>query len=115
MDNTIEIITGEATESHARLTIRLRNSEERDAKIAGKLIGPHCLNSRTLPATYPVRPIESETGTLAEVLVTEPCYWTPELPFLYQLDLEIHGHQGTIREVSGSCALRRSKHNGSDP
>lgn len=82
----------EATESSVRVT--LVASGDVDLNGAWELYGPRCEYSRTLASTFRNR--ASSDGSV-EFLVTEPCYWSPAMPFLYELrrtgelgDGEIH-------------------------
>jgi hypothetical protein len=49
------------------------------------IYGPKCAYARTLPTTF--SPTHRGPGQ-AEFLVQDPCYWTPALPFLYELIVE---------------------------
>jgi hypothetical protein len=82
----------EATESSVRVT--LVASGDVDLSGAWELYGPRCEYGRTLASTFRNR-VTSEGSV--EFLVTEPCYWSPTMPFLYELrrtgelgDGEIH-------------------------
>ena len=70
----------DATESSARVTLAANTG----ANLSGdwELYGPHCEYARTLASTFRGR--VTNQGNL-EFLVTEPCYWSPELPFLYDV------------------------------
>jgi hypothetical protein len=43
---------------------------------------------------YPIRSLNEA----AEVLITEPCYWTADLPFLYDLQMKLQ-HDGAAVEI----------------
>ena len=82
----------EATESSVRVT--LVASGDVDLSGAWELYGPRCEYGRTLASTFRNR--ATSDGSV-EFLVTEPCYWSPTMPFLYELrrtgelsDGEIH-------------------------
>lgn len=82
----------EATESSVRVT--LVASGDVDLRGAWELYGPRCEYGRTLASTFRNR--ATSDGSV-EFLVTEPCYWSPTMPFLYELrrtgelgDGEIH-------------------------
>jgi hypothetical protein len=61
-----------------------------DAVITGTLKGPECRRAITLPVTGKFLTLPADASRLdsivARVVLTEPSYWTPELPSLYQLD-----------------------------
>ncbi|MCH2114457.1 MAG: hypothetical protein MK171_06055 [Pirellulales bacterium] len=77
--------------------------------IEGRLRGPYCKWARTLPAEYVVKPHAEcpSRGGLAQVLVLEPCYWTPHLPFQYELQLSLHDSRGNARELAATVGLRQ--------
>ena len=68
----------DATESSVRVT--LAASGDVDLRGEWELYGPRCEYGRTLASTFRGR--ATEAGGL-EFLVTEPCYWSPTMPFLY--------------------------------
>jgi hypothetical protein len=70
----------DATESSVRVT--LAASGDVDLRGEWELYGPRCEYARTLASTFRGR--ATEAGGL-EFLVTEPCYWSPTMPFLYEL------------------------------
>jgi hypothetical protein len=85
-------ITADFAPQKCELTLRLhpefaqRATAPASLKWSGKLRGPFCLRSQTLAANYPVRPIEDSA---ASVIVPDCCYWTSDLPFTYDLDIEL--------------------------
>lgn len=70
----------EATESSVRVT--LVASGDVDLSGAWELYGPRCEYGRTLASTFRNR---ATSDSSVEFLVTEPCYWSPTMPFLYEL------------------------------
>jgi hypothetical protein len=70
----------EATEASVRVT--LVASGDVDLSGAWELYGPRCEYGRTLASTFRNR--TTSDGSV-EFLVTEPCYWSPAMPFLYEL------------------------------
>lgn len=58
-------------------------------EMRGTLDGPYCTAARTLPTQFALRTgIDSTAHAFALAQVTDPCFWTPALPFLYRLDIE---------------------------
>jgi hypothetical protein len=73
----------------ARVTLR-PDDDSSIASINGFVRGPLCAYSKTLTADYALRPVDKPTFThILEALVLDPCYWTPLLPFLYDLNLAV--------------------------
>jgi hypothetical protein len=67
--------------------------------LSGEVYGPKCEFARTLPTKYPV------TGS--KILIPEPCYWTPQLPFLYELELRWQDAEGGDHSFKRLVGLRR--------
>lgn len=108
MDQLVEIFVGQATALQAHLYIRTcRAAIDGVLGIAGTLTGPKSRHSRTLQANYSVRKMGAGTDRLAEVMVTDPCFWTPEQPFLYRLDLEIRDRDHAVHRFARLVGIRR--------
>jgi hypothetical protein len=69
--------------------------------LRGTIRGPHCLYSTTLQTTADFKDAGPGETLLAKALVVDPCYWTPELPFLYDVEVEL------LREGKVTARARR--------
>lgn len=96
------------TESAAELRIEPMNDEV--TAVAGTLYGPLCKYAKTLPSQFSLQDI----GGAATVLVIDPCYWTPALPFLYQLLLEVRDRKDQVHRQEMHIGLRRWQMRGRD-
>jgi hypothetical protein len=109
----LEIFTGSANPAEARVYAQAAlEKSHRDAmknfQITGHLIGPQCEFAHTLPARIPFLPRSSNQTLLAEAVVPDPCFWTPELPFLYQAVLQVSDNQTSARmEENKIVGIRR--------
>jgi hypothetical protein len=111
----LDVFSGAASTAEARIYAWL-NLGERAApqlsatKISGQLIGPVCEFSQTLPAKHRFIEIgqgaEPQRATLVQAIVPDPCFWTPELPFLYRAELQLHCG-GDVVDVSRTVGIRR--------
>ncbi len=84
------IFVGDANDAEARVYAMLpRTGLPEDARLSGELAGPYCRYSQTLPAR--IRFLDRGPGAtlLAEAIVPDPCFWTPDLPFMYSAELRI--------------------------
>jgi hypothetical protein len=82
------LFAGDSSDALARVYAVLpRAGLPEGAQLEGELVGPYCRSSQTLPAR--IRFIDRGPGPslLAEAIVPDPCFWTPELPFLYKVEL----------------------------
>jgi hypothetical protein len=82
----LQVFFGATSSTTARLYARMPHPIA-NVQFAGRVIGPYCRHSRTLPASIPLVVLPGET-LLAEVVVPDPCFWTPDLPMLYRFDIE---------------------------
>jgi hypothetical protein len=81
------------------------------AVITGSLKGPECRRAITLPVTATFLPLPgdaSHVGSIvARAVLTEPSYWTPELPSLYQLTARLMVNGSEIATCVRPVGLRR--------
>jgi len=84
-------------------------SQGRLASFQGNLIGPYCQYARTLPATFSIPPCEClpEISNSTQRIITDPCYWTPKLPNLYQFEGEMQLADEAIQSWSHTVGFRR--------
>ena len=83
--DALELFFGDATDAEARVYARLPGDAPLDGwQLTGTLTGPECRFAKTLPAKFSFRDLGAGQGLLAEAIITEPCFWTPDLPFLYR-------------------------------
>ncbi|MCA9259459.1 MAG: hypothetical protein KDA61_09680, partial [Planctomycetales bacterium] len=72
-----------ATDALVQLAIELDANASSIA--GGELYGPQCVHARTLQASCRAQ-VDPQQSTL-RIDAPDPCYWSPTLPFLYQLTL----------------------------
>ena len=111
----ITLVPGRAVDAEARIYLKARPAGDVQ-QIAGELYGPRCEYARTLPATFAVHPAQAgpSESSLASVLVPDPCFWTPTLPFLYDLDLRVTSAAGETQTFQETIALKRFATAGKD-
>jgi hypothetical protein len=113
----LAVVLGRCDEMRAEVFFRVTLPGPAAApRLAGTLVGPHCRRATTLPAVArvtdlgPARPASAATDVDAAVgraIVTEPAYWTPDLPAVYRLDLKVV-HGADVRRIDGVViGLRR--------
>ncbi len=107
----IKVEVRDATDSSALVTLDCPDAESA-VRFGSDLHGPRCAFARTLPSVVAAQ--VSRDGRGVEFLVTQPCYWTPSLPFLYDLRLRSQDAQETVRELDRSLGLRRLLAHGRD-
>ena len=82
------------------------------ARLEGTLVGPECRRATTLPATARLVDLGPPPGATAATLVaravlTEPAFWTPDLPNLYRLEARIVRDEGEVTTCVSRIGLRR--------
>jgi hypothetical protein len=105
----IEIVVADVNDIEARVVARFRGEATvGDAPISlrGTVRGPFCDITRTLPAEFAFRDLGD--GSQAEVVVPDPCTWSPELPHVYQVDVEAVEGELVMAEFHGAIGLRRA-------
>ena len=93
------IFVGESSDALARVYATLpRDGLADGARLEGELIGPYCRYSKTLPARIHFADRGPGALLLAEAVVPDPCFWSPDLPFLYTVELSVAGDTGAGHE-----------------
>ncbi|MAT70172.1 MAG: hypothetical protein CMJ58_11700 [Planctomycetaceae bacterium] len=79
-----------AKQTESSATVLLERTGGEPTHPAGVIRGPFCQFARTLPANFPLQPLPPLAGRppAAAATIVDPCYWTPELPFEYELQCE---------------------------
>ena len=57
--------------------------------LSGRITGPFCPYAQTLSATHEFVDRGPGRTLLAEARVTEACFWTPEFPYLYEVEIKL--------------------------
>lgn len=103
-ETTLACILGRCDSLRAEVFFRAAlpsGSAAAGATLAGTLAGPECRRAITLPVTARLAAVTdgaaaaATDAVVARAILTEPAYWTPELPNLYRLDarLELGGRE----------------------
>lgn len=86
---TPEIFVGEANPAEARFYARMPWDAESSPVLVGIVSGPSCRYARTLPARVALVDQGPGSSLLAQAIVPDPCFWTPDLPFLYDVEVQL--------------------------
>ena len=108
MIDNLKFRIGNCTQNDAHITIEPQLESEM-VEMTGFVRGPFCDWTKTLTADFPLQPVR-QTGTQAvsvETLVMEPCYWTPHLPFMYDLQLNLEMADGRSECVTLRTGMKR--------
>ncbi|HEX4130023.1 MAG TPA: hypothetical protein VHZ24_08265 [Pirellulales bacterium] len=76
-------------------------------RFEGTIRGPFCEYARTLPSSIRFVDVSDERATLAKAIVIDPCFWTPEMPFLYRAEVELKRDTAAVGEFEFCFGIRR--------
>jgi hypothetical protein len=86
----LQVFYGDTNPALARVYARLPAVPVgSNVKLSGTLSGPVCEYSHTLSATTRFMERGAAPALLAEAVVADPCFWSPELPMLYRMHVEL--------------------------
>jgi len=107
-DRQLDVFTHGASESEVSVAIGDMSQGE-ILSFEGHLNGPYCDRAHTLPASFQVSQClcDRNVSNIVSTLITDPCYWTPQLPFLYKLELELQLADGSAETWNQTVGLRR--------
>lgn len=106
MASDIEVYVGEVSDMEACVYARFHGPAG-VISLRGTLRGPHCENSRTLPAEFAFRDLGKKDVVEAVAVVPDPCMWSAEMPHLYLVDVEALEGERVIAEHHSQVGLRR--------
>jgi hypothetical protein len=111
MNRNVEVFSGAADPAEARVYAVAALAEKRHefpvSKLNGYLIGPACEFAHTLAARIHFADRVNSDTVLSEALVPDPCFWTPELPFLYRAELDLQFRDGRCEKFEQTIGIRR--------
>jgi beta-galactosidase/beta-glucuronidase len=109
MEHDVEFRIIGASDVEACVEVHYIANNAGSAELTGTISGPRVEGSRTLPATIALRPIAHAELPGAEAILPDPCYWSPERPFLYDVTLELRRKDQVVDSATFSIALHRKR------
>jgi hypothetical protein len=103
----LDVFFGDSNPAEARVYAQLSGTELADLTVDGTVRGPESLVARTLPATARFRTLPPGATLLAEAVIPDPCFWTPDAPFLYAVDLTVRRGHEAIESHHQLLGIRR--------
>lgn len=95
----IQIFSGEANPVLARIYVRVpRPPNSKGWRLTGTVTGPSNALAATLPATVRLRDRGPGDSLLAEAVLPDPCFWSPQSPALYEVQTAVVDAQGAVRD-----------------
>src|SRR5215510_13429068 len=86
----LDVFYGDLTVNRGLVYARLAVPEEGGPwSLAGQVRGPRCLSAQTLPVNSPVVDLGPGPTLLARATVSDPCFWSPDLPAIYDVTVNL--------------------------
>jgi hypothetical protein len=107
------VVLGRCDDMRAEVFVRYTpgaGSEVADLQIAGTLVGPRRGRDVILPVTARLAAVAGggePRPPLARAILTEPAFWTPELPNLYRLEAAVLRRGERVASIDRLVGLRR--------
>jgi hypothetical protein len=103
----LELFFGDANAAETRIYARLAGlAPGNGLSLSGKLTGPLCVYSQTLPAMIPLVDQGPGAALLAQAIVPDPCFWSPELPMLYNAHVELRRGHEVLGQIDRTVGIR---------
>lgn len=107
----LDLFFGATSDALCRVYARLegpgRSGElQGELQLTGTLTGPRCAYAQTLPATFSFVDRGPGSSLLAETLVPEPCFWSPQMPHLYDADLQLRDGDRVLARAKRMFGIR---------
>ncbi|MFV2066557.1 MAG: hypothetical protein ACC645_06215, partial [Pirellulales bacterium] len=116
----LELFFGEATATEARVYVRAECERSADVRLTGTVWGPHSTIARTLPARLDLRDLgvdreaDRPPARLAEAILPDPCFWLPQRPYWYDVEIAVRRGDTPIVEVQRRLGIRPFGARGTD-
>jgi len=84
------VFYGDLTVNRAFVYARLPVPTEQGSwSLVGQVRGPRCLHAQTLPVSSPLVDLGPGPTLLARATLTDPCFWSPDLPAIYDVTVNL--------------------------
>jgi hypothetical protein len=103
----LDVFYGDLTANRAYVYARLpRPADDAGLTLTGFIRGPRCLHAETLPLTAKLVDLGPGATVLARALVPEPCFWSPDLPAIYDVTVNLLRGSEIIATENREIGLR---------
>jgi hypothetical protein len=88
--DSLDVFYGDLTVAQGYIYARLpRPTDDVGLSLAGTVRGPRCLHSQTLPLSSPLVDLGPGPTLLARAVVPDPCFWSPDVPAIYDVTVNL--------------------------
>jgi len=84
---SLDIFFGATSGVESQIYVRTLAAE--GVCLSGHVRGPFCAHADTLPSEFSLQRLDPEHPDVMRAIVVDPCFWTPKLPFLYDVTLTL--------------------------
>jgi hypothetical protein len=103
----LDVFYGDLTAARAYVYARLpRPADDAGLTLAGQVCGPRCKLAQTLPVTSPLVDLGPGPTLLARALVPDPVFWSPDLPAIYDVTVNLLRGAEVIATAHRQIGLR---------
>jgi hypothetical protein len=105
----IIVTLGPCDDMRAEVFLRPTETVPPGTKLVGSITGPRRGRDTTLPATTRLVPLPeaADSGPASRAILTEPAFWTPDLPNLYRVEARLEPATGAVAAIDAWIGLRR--------
>src|SRR3954454_21595882 len=103
----LDVFYGELTATRALVYARLpRPADDAGLSLTGQVRGPRCLHAQTLPLTAPLTDLGPGPTLLARAVIPEPSFWSPDVPSIYDVTVQLRRGTQTVAQTRREIGLR---------
>src|SRR5687767_12799952 len=86
----LDVFYGDLSVNRAYVYARLpRPVEDAGLSLVGQVRGPRCRLAEMLPASVPLVDLGPGPTLLAQAMIPDPCFWSPDLPAIYDVTVNL--------------------------
>lgn len=103
----LDVFYGDLTPARAYVYARLpRPADDAGLTLVGQVRGPRCRLAHTLPVTSPLIDLGPGPTLLAQALIPDPVFWSPDLPAIYDVTVNLLRGTEIIATAQRQIGLR---------
>jgi hypothetical protein len=103
----LDIFYGEASNNLARVYARVTGVPGgAEFSLSGFVRGPECKYCKTLPTNTALVDAGAGESLLAQALVPDPCFWSPDVPSRYRVHVDLRRGNSVVESTEREFALR---------
>ena len=102
----LDVFYGDLTVNRAFVYARLPRPAGDEWSLTGQVHGPRCLWAQTLPVSSLLVDLGPGPTLLARALVPDPCFWSPDLPAIYDVTVNLLRGSEVVATARREIGLR---------